>query len=332
MTVAFRTCSWWRSTFATLLLVTLAVPTAQASYMSDVLADGPEAYWQFEDGNSGDILDGAAAADATGNHPGTYMQAGSDGPQLVAGAPGVGGIAAHFVGTSATVGDYIKFDTLGNVGSNIDNNGMTFEFLLKNAGNSTVSNRIFGVSNDRPVSGAAGRRLTMSFGFEDLQASLGGPGDSIILRDDSDQAWAYRTDLGGVDMEDGKWHHVAWVVDPGVPAGGTHVYVDGVEITLSSATGVFGPKPVSNFSNFDKPFVLGAENIFTNPPGTAPIGLIRTFASDSILDEFAVYSKALTAEQVRLHAQAAGQFVPEPSALLLLGMAIGAGLLHSRRK
>jgi hypothetical protein len=289
--------------------------------MSAVLADGPEAYWRFEDGTEGAILNGAAAADATGNHAGTYKQAGTaDGPQLVTGAPGIGGTAAHFAGTSSTVGDYIQFTTLGNVGSNIDDNGLTFEFLLKNGGNSTASNRIFGLSNDRPTTAAADRNLTMSFGFQDLQSTFGGPGDAIVLRNENDEAWAYRTDLGGVDIEDGNWHHVAWVIDAGMPADGTHVYVDGVEITLSAATGLFAPKALTNnFVNFDKPFLLGAEHINSSPPGTAPAGLVRTFARDSTLDEFAVYSKALSAQQIALHAAAAG--VPEPSTAYLFGIA-----------
>jgi hypothetical protein len=308
----------------------LLTPAAQASYMSDVLADGPEAYWQFEDGSVGAILNGAAAADATGNHPGTYMQQGSDGPQMVAGAPGVGGTAAHFSGTSATVGDYIQFDTLGNVGSNIDNNGVTFEFLLKNAQQSTASNRIFGVTNDRPNTTAAGRRMTMSFGFSDLNLDgVTGNEDVIFLRDDSDQAWAYSTNLGGVNIEDGNWHHVVWVIDPGVPANGTRVYVDGSPIMLVAPTsGLFTPKAASNYPNFDKPFVLGAENIFTTPPGTAPVGLIRTFALNSIIDEFAVYSKALTSQQIANHAASAG--LPEPSTAVLMGLPLAIIALRRR--
>jgi hypothetical protein len=268
------------------LLAICITPTAHADYPTAVMANSPVAFWRFEDGTAGMIMNNVAAADATGAHPGTYKQAGTaDGPQLVAGAPGVGGTAAHFVGTSSTVGDYIQFTTLGNVGSNIDNNGLTFEFLLKNAGNSTTSNRIFGISNDRPNSTASGRRLTMSFGFADLNLDgVTGNEDAIFLRDDSDQAWSYSTNLGGVNIEDGNWHHVAWVVDPGVPTDGTYVYVDGIPITLvAPTTGLFTPKPIGNFSNFDKPFTLGAEHIFTTPPGTAPNGLVRTFASNSIM-------------------------------------------------
>ena len=291
--------------WAVAFFVLCAAATAHADYPSAVMANGPVAYWRFEDGTAGTIMNNVPAADATGAHPGTYKQQGAaDGPQLVTGAPGVGGTAAYFVGTSSSVGDYIQFTTLGNVGSNIDNNGLTFEFLLKNGGNSTTSNRIFGLTNDRATTAAADRNLTMSFGFQDLQAANGGPGDSIILRNESDEAWDYRTDLAGVNIEDGNWHHVAWVIDPLMPINGTHVYVDGVEITLSPATGVFAPKALTNnFVNFDKPFVLGAEHINNTPPGNAPLGLVRGFALNSILDEFAVFSAALSQAQITTHVQ-----------------------------
>ncbi|MEX2168329.1 MAG: LamG-like jellyroll fold domain-containing protein [Pirellulales bacterium] len=326
--------------FVMLLLVTgLRVPDARADYASQVLAAGPEAYWRFEDGAVGAVLNGATAADATGNHPGTYMNIASDvlqltdGPQMVAGAPGVGGTAAHFVGTSSSAGDLIRFGTLGNVGSNIDNNGLTFEFLLKNPEPSTASNRLFGIANDRPVAGAPGRKLTMSFGFSDLNLDgVTGNEDAIFLRDDTDDtAWAYATNLGGVDIEDGKWHHVVWVIDPGVPIDGTRIYVDGNLVSLvAPTTGLFTPKAVSDFSNFDKDFTLGGEHLNTAVPGSAPTGIFRTFARNSIVDEFAVYSKALTAQQIRHHAGAAG--LPEPSSLALLGLGIGAGLVWFRRR
>jgi hypothetical protein len=80
--------------------------------------------------------------------------------------------------------------------------------------------------------------------------------------------------------------------------------------------------------NFDKPFLLGAEHINATPPGAAPVGLIRTFALNSIIDEFAVYSKALTAQQIATHfAQ-----VPEPSTTLLIAWAfIGCFSLKRKR-
>lgn len=337
MISAIRFFDWGMTLFVLLLLLTgLRAPIARADYASEVLASGPEAYWRFEDGAVGAILNGVAAPDASGNnHHGTYMHAGSDGPQMVAGATGVGGTAAHFVGTSSTVGDLIRFTPLGDVGSNIDNNGLTFEFLLKNPEPSTVSNRIFGLNNDRPVGGAAGRRLTMSFGFSDLDLNgVDGNEDAIFLRDDTDDtAWAYATNLGGVDIEDGSWHHVAWVIDPGVPTDGTRFYVGGVLVPLVAPTeGLFTPKNVSDFSNFDKDFTLGGEHLNTSPPGTAPTGNFRTFARNSMVDEFAVYSKALTAIEIRQHAAAAGLAIPEPSAFVLIGLAVAALWMKSRKK
>jgi glycosyltransferase involved in cell wall biosynthesis len=243
-------------------------------------------------------------------------------------------ICENTVGTSSTVGDYIQFDTLGNVGSNIDNNGLTFEFLVKNpvpfSNAAANANRLFGVANDRP---GGARKLTLSFGFSDLNLdAVTGNEDSIFLRDENDQAWAYSMNQGGTDMDDGNWHHVAWVVDPGVPINGTHVYVDGSPITLvASNTALFVPKAIGNsgggnFLNLDKAFTLGAEDI---QPGTAGVGLIRTFARNSMVDEFAVYSKALSAQQIALHAAAAG--IPEPSSACLLGIAL-ASVAFRRRK
>ena len=85
----------------------------------------------------------------------------------------------------------------------------------------------------------------------------------------------------------------------------------------------------NNFVNLDKPFVLGAEHINAAAPGTAPVGLVRNFALNSTLDEFAVYSKALSAQQIALHAVAAG--IPEPSTVCLLGIALVAVALRRRK-
>ena len=270
---------------------------ARADYASAVVADGPVAFWQFEDGNSGAILNNAPAADAMGNHAGTYLASGdADGPQLVAGAPGLGGNAVHFVRTSANVGDYILFDALGNVGSNIDNNGLTFEFFLKNQHAEVTLNRLFGISNNRPGP-ITNLSTQLSFGFEDLQSRFGGPGDSVFLRDDTGDAWSNMVDDSVVNMKDGNWHHVAWVIEPGVPAGGTRFYIDGQLMTLIPAgtdgTTDLGPKPLSTFANFDKGFVLGGENNRSGVPISHTI--------DGMVDEFAVYSKALTAQQIAAH-------------------------------
>ena len=175
------------------------------------------------------------APDAMSAHPATYFWSGlNDGPEIVAGVPGIGSTGVRFVrGTSTQDGDYVLADTLGNFASNIDNNGATIEFWVRNQQpNLTTSNRLFGVTNERP---GGARKTQISFGFEDLQERFGGPNDSAFLRDDSDQAWAYMLDKNEVNIKDGNWHHMAWVVDPGVPTNGTRIYVDGQLATLIAA-------------------------------------------------------------------------------------------------
>ena len=292
--------TWIRCSLAVSVISTLAMLNAAnrawAAYADAVLADNPIGYWRFEDGNQGDILNGATAPDEVGAHPGTYMAQGTgDGPQLVAGAPGAGFTAAHFVRDDSANGDYISLGQLGNLGSNIDENGLTIEFFLKNQQEDLAANRVFGIWNSRPD----GTRTTMlTFGFQDLQERFGGPGDTVFIRDDSAEAWAYMVDdTGGTDIKDGNWHHIAWVVDPGVPTNGTRVYVDGDLATLNPAgsDGItdFGPKPLSNFPDFDKEFLLSGEHLFD--------GTKRAFLIDAIIDEFAVYSAALTQQQIQTH-------------------------------
>ena len=277
-------------------------------YYTAVIADGPEAYWSFEDGESGDILNGTAAADNTSNHPGIYMGQGTaDGPQLTAHA-GFGGNAAHFVADDSNNGDFVLFDTLGDVGSNIDNNGVTFEYLIKNQQpDPSAANRLFGVWNSRPDGNA---ETQVSFGFQDLQSRFGGPGDSFFLRQEGGAATAYMVDR---NIRDGKWHHVAMVVNPGVPENNaTIIYVDGQPSGLTPAGDVFAPQELTDFANFDKEFIVGGDHIMN--------GTKRQFLIDAMVDEFAIYSGALSASQVEAHARASGYYVPEPASLVILAL------------
>jgi len=280
-------------------------------YFNAVMADGPEAYWSFEDGDTGDILNGTAAADNTGNHPGTYMGQGSDGPQLTAAHLGFGGNAAHFARTDSANGDFVLFDTLGDVGGNIDNNGVTFEFLFKNQQpDPSAANRLFGVWNSRPDGNAESQ---VSFGIQDLQERFGGPGDSFFLREEGGAAWSYIVKpRPQQNINDGDWHHVAMVVNPGVPAdNATIIYVDGEPGRIIPAIDVFAPKALMDFANYDKEFIIGGDHIHN--------GTKRQFLIDAMVDEFAVYSKALSASEVKAHCLATNIVcVPEPASVVIL--------------
>jgi hypothetical protein len=281
--------------------------TARASatpYSTAVLADNPLAYWQFEDGTLGDNALGFTAKDSVGlgpngDHPGVYSLRGNgNGPSLAAGVPGIGGLSSHFVrGTNDQNGDYIIFDTLANAASNIDTNGMTFEFWFKNQQTTNTLSRLFGVYNDRP---GGAFRTQATFGVFETGGTT-----RVFSRDDSNALQNHRFDALTKNINDGQWHHVVWVLQPGVPAGvSMQVYVDSALMTFSNSD---NSAAQSNFANFDKGFVIGAENQF----GTNGV---RAFLQDGMLDEFAVYSGVLTATQIENHYLAA----PEPASLMLL--------------
>jgi hypothetical protein len=296
-----------KAAIAAVMAVTLMWNNAASAtpYSTAVLADNPIAYWQFEDGNLGDNALGFTAKDSvgaapSGNHPGIYSLRGNgDGPSLAAGVPGIGGLASHFVrGTTDQNGDYILFDTLGNAASNIDNSGLTFEFWFKNQQTTTTLSRLFGVYNDRP---GGALRTQATFGVFETGGTT-----RVFSRDDSNALQNHRFDASVKNLNDGNWHHIAWILQPGVPAGvSMQVYVDSLLVTFTNSD---NSAAQSNFANFDKGFVIGAENQF----GTNGV---RAFLQDGMLDEFAVYSGVLSAAQVQTHYAAA---VPEPATAMTL--------------
>jgi hypothetical protein len=277
---------------AAVMLVLEMCAGAAADYATAVLADNPIAYWRFDDGTLGDKLDGQTATDSTANgHHGTYMVDGSnDGVELVAGVPGIGGLAGHFVKNGS--GEYVLYDTLGSFGSNIDDNGATFEFWIKNLQEDTYNSRVFGMGNERPE---GARKTQFSF-------SLHRPADSqeLFLRDDDDVTTEAEFDNSLKDINDGGWHHVAWVIEPGVPAWGMKAYVDGELMTLNWVT-VDTP---SNFADLDKGLIVGGEHFAGFDP--------RNFTINAMIDEFAVYSDALTQAEIQAHYNEVEQQEPIP--------------------
>jgi hypothetical protein len=303
----------------------VATQNAQAGYMSAVLSDSPVAYWTFDDGNLGDLVKGLVVKDSVGlgpngDHPGTYLSttANTDGPQLVSGATGIGGTAVHVVRAATSDGEYMSFDTLGSVGSNIDNNGVTFEFFFRNLQTDTTLNSHFGVFNNRP-----GGAVKTQLDFRTFAGNVANNGTQVFVRDDtpSTQQWAFDTSVKNIN--DGQWHHIAWVVHPGVPAvDGMSVYVDGVPMPLVNTDSRFPPQAMSNFSDFDKAFTVGVERIQS--------GALSGYATNAMYDEFAVYSSALTQAQVMAHLSA----VPEPMSvsMMSIGGLLGLVLLGRRRR
>jgi hypothetical protein len=280
-----------------MLLCFLCDATA-SSYSTAVPADSPVAFWRFEDGTLGQNMSTAVAKDSVGpgpngNHPGTYSQRGTgDGPDLIAGKAGLGGLAAHFVGTDNTNGDYILTDGLGTIGSTLDDVGVTFDFWFQNlAPANTAQQRMWGVYNERP-GGSTDRNTQVTFGTNDPAGAANVGKSQFFVRDDNDQDQSATFDTSLKNINDGGWHHIACVFKPGAAAGtnAMEMYVDGASMTLTTIT----TEAVAGTSDFDKPFAIGGENQF----GTNGV---RAFLRDAAIDEFAVYSGVLTSLQIQAH-------------------------------
>ena len=109
--------------------------------------------------------------------------------------------------------------------------------------------------------------------------------NTLAFRNTNDGANVFDCrDIGGSNLRDGNWHHVVFTAD----SGGTHIYVDGDEITGysfnygSASTNIVMPTDLNQFSiggNTDS----GGDQWFMN----GQIGQVR------------VYDAALTAAQVR---------------------------------
>jgi hypothetical protein len=228
-----------------------------------------------------------------GNHPGLYTQRGTgDGPDLIAGKSGLGGFAAHFVGTDNTNGDYILTDSLGTAGSMLDDVGVTVEFWFQNlTPANTAQQRMWGVYNERPL-GSSDRNTQVTFGTNDPAGAANIGKSQFFVRDDNDQDQSATFDTSQKNINDGGWHHIACIFKPGVAAGtnALEMYVDGTSMTLTTIT----TEAVAGTSDFDKPFAIGGENQF----GTNGV---RAFLRDGAIDEFAVYSGILTPTQIQAH-------------------------------
>jgi len=212
-----------------------------ASYRSIVVADNPISYWRLND------TGGTTAADEIGLQNGTYASA----TTVLLGQPAL-------VSGSASA---VRFQSLSNSYASLSNRA---EFQLSTG---TIEAWVRQFSR---VSSYAGI-LTKQFAYG-LFAK-----DGVLYAFD----WAASTDVNaGVDLVDGRAHHVVLAFNSGV-ANGSRIYCDGVAVATFTYT-------ILN-QTIELDICSGGTGIQLN---------------DAIIDEVAIYGTVLSAQQVARHYQA----------------------------
>jgi len=270
--------------------------TAQAAniaFQNEVDAKDPFAFYRFNE-SSGTTASDISGNDRDGNYVGspTFGQTGMgiDSDNAVA-----------FNGTDQHMG--IPNSQVASLGSSLHN--VTFEAIFSTT--DTSESNLFGTFND-------GSTTAVQF---------------LMNRSDGTHRFALRANNGDDLRADinstllpanGEFHHLMIAVDLSQSDQNDRVkiYVNGANANadLSYGSGILNEN--STFADFDHTFAVGARDLR---------GVIDNHLN-SVIDEFVIYDKTLTAEDAANHYAAA--LIPEPGSLALL--AAGAGLILLRRR
>lgn len=297
-----------------------SIQAAPLSYQTAVLADNPYVYHRL--GEAPPVTTGTAADDATAaNRDGVYQGA------PAAGQPGAGlgsdtAVSFDGTGTGAT-GSYLGNTNIRPFGSSISNS--SYEFLFKTNPNFSTATKtsLFGVFN--PSATATDVEVTFNSQGNDALATTANTTRFYVKGSDGDAVGVHFTNPA---LYDGSYHHLVFTFDASQSgASAFAAYVDGVAqaLTLQQVgTGaVDADTDPDSFIDFQFDPTFAARNV----RGALGATTVQRLANITI-DEAALFTTTLTAEQVAAHAAASG--VPEPSALALAGVA-AMGLLRRRR-
>ncbi len=219
-------------------------PIRSGEIPSDFPTDGLVAYWRFDE------TSGTTAVDSFGNHDGT-----ANSSNVLTGTDGINNGCADLTGGDYSIdfGDHDDFI--------IGSNGFTW---------STWSKRTY--SNNAALITKGYHTLTQALPWY-LSRVISSKAEFYLRNTSSDNFVTTST----TNVDDGKWHHIAAVVD--TTNGVSILYVDGVEehrVTNNSIkTGDFG--------NNTDPLVMGAHgNNYMN----------------GLIDETAIWQRALSASEI----------------------------------
>jgi hypothetical protein len=237
-----------------------------------VIADNPLVYYRFEDSQSTNGSTAANSADA-GVDDGTY-QGGTvhaQGPHGVTALSAPNSQGADFRSSNA----YVASTTLGNFGSALGG-GFAVEFWINTTDTSGIT-QPFGTLNSGTT-----EALVIDLNRNSSLAGQAGATDFYVRDGNGSDLSAHIT----TDIYDGKWHHLAWIVDD--PSTNTmQVFVDGEAQSLTYGR----QNSPSTFSDFSFPVYIGAVNN-RGTPGSF---------SNAAMDEVAVYSASITPTDVEQH-------------------------------
>lgn len=277
-------------------------------YSTLVLADGPVGYWRLGEAAGPTAADTASAAGLPqqGAQDGTYTGGFTLGTSGALTASGDTDTAATFNGSTGLVGIGAANETFFDF-STAD--GFTLEAWLRTTDTSTFQGL---------VSKWSGTGYFMAAFNPDSDGDL-----SLLVQiqsGGSDYAFAYTPEVGGVNLADAAWHHVAFThAAGGTTSASLSLYVDGVLQTGLSAgdSGTVGS------------ILNGVEVQLAARDGSL------TFGGD--LDEAAIYPRQLTGAEILAHYLAGTSppvtlVIPEPSTLALVAIAGLIAMVTRRRK
>ena len=253
-----------------LLLLTLVVLIAACFSLAygEPVKDGLIANWSFDEGT----VIGDTVKDLAGNYDATIK----GDPKII---PGRHGQAIEFDG----INDYVYLTALKGFGSHLGT--FSIDFWIR-TGPTWTWTTLFKTLSDVPI------RESMGWAIDLNRSAM--PGfpyakgvTHFYVRDKNGKHLPAEIDA---DIYDSKWHHIGWVVED-ASSNTCKIYVDGVaqEVEYGDV------KTPEDFIDFQYPVYLGAANNRGN---------IERLCRAAV-DEFRIYTKALTAAEI-LHNLASG--------------------------